>query len=356
MNQINKTFKDRAQVLLVGYDDDRIRPIYNRFKQREQLDLPCAYDTALFSTFDIGSVPFMVVVDSLGIIRGITISVNAENIVEFLAGNTPALDKAYFRHPRDTFNDFKPFLVNGNGGSDDQYTYRSILSACTPESPRSYLSDNLQSSIQLLGNRGFQVLGTDLGTLYRFAYFGKDGYSYRDSLYGKVSKSLILEIGDSSDFTFNEQTRQGLYCYSIGFPVSKSDTSRVMRMMRNDLNTYFGYSVSIEQRKMPYWRLVATDSARQKLRTKSTTLYYKGLPHMGFIAKDVNMRDAVLGAIYKDHIDQVFLDETGIPGNIDIDLSNCFFPDLTDVRKALKRNGLDLIPAEKDMEVLVIRR
>ena len=356
MNQLNKTFKDRAKVLLVGYDDDQIRPIYNRFKQREHLDLPCAYDTTLFSTFDIGSVPFMVIVDSLGIIRGITTSVSAENMAEFLSGNTPALTKAYFNPPRETFNNLSPFLENGNGGSDDQHIYRSILSACTPESPRLYLSNNLQASIQALKNKGFQVLGTDLGTLYRFAYFGSDGYSYRDSLYGKVSKNLILEINDSSDFTYNEQTRKSLYCYSIGFPVSKSDTAHVMRMMRNDLNTYFGYSVSIEHRKMPYWRLVANDSARRKLRTTSTNVFYKGIPHLGFVARDVNIRDAVLGTIYKDHIDQVFLDETGISDNIDIDLRDCFFPDLIDVKRALNKNGLDLIQGEKEMAVLVIRR
>jgi hypothetical protein len=52
--------------------------------------------------------------------------------------------------------------------------------------------------------------------------------------------------------------------------------------------------------------------------------------------------------------ERTFLDETGIQGNIDLEM-DCIWTDLNDVKKELRKNGLDLVKGEKKLKVLVIR-
>lgn len=355
-NALQEKFKDKAQILLIGYDDDRIRTLFRKFKEKENLNLPCAYDTTLFSYFDVGAVPFTVVVDPEGTIRGITGSLSAEAVESFLSGGSPMLTKVSFRHaPPRSFNELAPFLVNNNGGSDDDFIYRSLLSRWDTTMPFCELNPNLDLCVKILKYKGFQLLGADVCTLYQYAYLGKSGYSFGDSLYGKVYSKPILQVKDSTVFEYDYPSRKGLYCYSLNFPTSKSDRTTVMKMMQSDLERYFGYTATFETRMMPCWKLVVdSKSAKERLMSKSDVKYFNGISHIGFIARDIPLI-SVLGQISADHQEEIFIDGTEIVNNIDIDLHDCFFPDLNDVRRALKQNGLDLLRTEKNMQVLIIR-
>ena len=355
VNGLAHEFKNKAQFLLVGYDDQLIRPLFERFRRKEDLDLPCAFDTSLFTRFDVGAVPFVVIIDDKGIVRGVTASLNSGILNDLLAGKTPLVEDVERHHPPETsFNPYGLFMVNGNGANDSLFKFRSLLTDCTPEMPMVYLNSNLRSCVAVFKKRGFQILGANLGTLYRFAYLGNDGVGFRNPQYGNVYFGPVLEIKDSSDFKYDMQTRKGLYCYSLAFPESKSDTASVMGMIQRDLQTYFRYAASIETRKMPYWRLVVTHKARSRLRSKSDSLSVKGLPHIDFVARDIPV-SSVLGKIATEHLDEIFIDGTGITGKIDIDLSDCLFFDLDDVKRALRLNDLDLVRRKKKMKVLVIR-
>jgi len=74
---------------------------------------------------------------------------------------------------------------------------------------------------------------------------------------------------------------------------------------------------------------------------------------LGFKAKNYSIK-SLLSQIWLDHRDGIFIDNSGILGNIDINLK-CFMLDLNEVKKALQENGLDLIEAKKEMSVLVIK-
>ena len=355
-NDLQSKFKSQVQVVLVGYDDNRIRTMYSKFREKEHLDLPCAYDTTMFNIYDIGSVPFVVIIDDKGYIRGITDELDTSSLTDLLSGKHPELPEASFRHePASQFNIQSPFLVNGNGGNDSNFLYRSVLSKFEKGMPACYLNPTLSGCIKFLNNRGFQILGTNIGTLYRYAYYGCDGFRFGDSLYGKASNQVVLEIKDSSNFISDARTRKGLFCYSLSFPPSRSDPKLVMKMIQRDLLSYFGYSATIENRMVPYWKLVVVnDSMREKLKTKYNVVQYSGILHIGLVWKDAPIRN-VLARIYLDHQHEVFIDETDIDSNVDINMSDCFFPDLNEVKKALKKNGLDLIRNEKEMKVIVIR-
>jgi len=56
----------------------------------------------------------------------------------------------------------------------------------------------------------------------------------------------------------------------------------------------------------------------------------------------------------RDRLAKIYLDETGISGNIDITL-DCIMNDLDDLKRGLQVNGLDLVKGEKEMQVVVIQ-
>jgi hypothetical protein len=121
--------------------------------------------------------------------------------------------------------------------------------------------------------------------------------------------------------------------------------------MQRDLQTFFGYEAKVETRMCPYWKLIATDQAKIKLKTKGGPPFFKGIVKASFTARNWDFGNLIRSI--RDFNDGIFFDETGITGNVDISM-DCIMTDLNDIRKSLQTNGLDLVPAEKPMKVLVI--
>ncbi|WP_051691597.1 TlpA family protein disulfide reductase [Pedobacter borealis] len=84
MSNLQSNFKGKAQVVMVGYtgskyyksakepDDKQIRKLYEMNREEFKLSLTVAYDSVLFSKFDIGSCPYIVVANPDGIVKAIT--------------------------------------------------------------------------------------------------------------------------------------------------------------------------------------------------------------------------------------------------------------------------------------------
>ncbi len=363
-NSLQQKYSDKLQFLLVGYngsqysgksDDKSIRALYDRCKQRENLILPVAYDSALFDKFRIGPCPYIILADDRGIVRAITPFLNDTIIEKFLNGETPrvpyAMNGEEIKDRSALYDINVPYLVNNNGGNDSNFLYRSLLSYWDPQKPKSLLS-----SIDALVNKGkFEVLGADLSTLYRYAYTGFENISIDDSLYGKVWNQPIWEMIDSSRFMPDFTTGQNIYCYSLIVPPSKADSKLFRKIMQKDLQIYFGYKVRIENRKMPYWRLIVDNAKKSKLMTKSHEYYYEdnGNPQTGFRARDYPISYLLRNMQYDHPGEPPFIDSTGINGNIDISI-NALMSDFNGVERALQENGLYLLKSSKVMKVIVI--
>jgi thiol-disulfide isomerase/thioredoxin len=360
INKIQIEFKDRLQFLMIGWDDKYIRPTYEKLRQRYDLKLALAYDTLLFKRFGIYSVPRIIIVDRNGIVRAITSSseITEENMEALISGKQIEFAKINGSGDFDHIDFGKPILTNGNGEADTDFLYRSLLSRWKPS-----ISIQMQDFSEAFNwsnylKTGIQETGLDLNFLYRIAFSGYYYFTpYDTAVYGRFWPSPVLETRDSSAFVsvFHGTTVKNIYCYSLIVPPEKATNKNLQELMQKDLKNYFGFEVSLENRKMPYWRLTASDSAKIKLLTKGGAPDYptsKG--SSGFILKNMPIR-FLIGIILNHHAKiSPILDETGLEGNIDITI-DALVTNFDELLKSLKKNGLDLIRSEKIMKVIVIR-
>jgi len=363
MSRIQQMFGQRLQVMMVGVQDpeNKIQPMFAKYREREHLTFPCAFDSALAQRLDIYYVPHLIVIDDKGIVRSIVVGIDTGSVRAFLEGRSPQLKQTYSRmkdyetpHVDNSipFNNKKPFLVEGNGGNDSVFLYRSLLSNWTIGVHRLFMPDSMGSAVR---KGQWQVLGAPVDLLYHYAFYGMSGWGPADTLlYGKYYDHIIHEVRDSSLFDYSRR-----YCYSQIRPVIGNSLRRMQLTMQRDLENFFGFRADFEIRKCSYWKMIALPGALERLRTRGGKPFSRELSmRVGWTMGNLPM-EKLIGEIRghdpgRDPLTDIYLNETRITENIDITL-DCILSDLDDLRAALRANGLDLIKGEKEMKVLVIR-
>ena len=348
MNQLRKQFADKAELLLVAREDrdHEVDSIYEKARKFRNLDLPSAFDSVAFKRFDFTSVPQILIFDEKGVLRGWVNHLFSQELGDLIDGK-----RATLVNPAAVAFDYKqPYLLNGNGGKDDSYEYRSIVAKWKKGMPFSP-----PGNIRVIEfNSGiFQAIGVPLTGLYNLAYLGFDLYTgSHDTNFAKVSLHPILEMKDSGLFVGSMKVLEGRWSYSLAVPLDRATAGNAMRILQNDLNSYFAYSVKVESRDCPYLALVSSPIARANLTTKG------GSPHLSGSVKAklslINEPATMLADILSFSPNrEIVLDETEL-GRIDITMDE----DLTNpssVLNALHENGLDLVWRKKPMRVVVIK-
>ena len=369
VNKINKEFGDSLNIILVGQDDAKwnhqhIREVYEKFRQKWSLNLPVAYDTIFWNKAGITSLPFILWIDKKGIIQAITNSseLNSSNVQKLIRNerlslilNRQTKQDIQFKQ---IFDYEKPLLINGNGGEDSIFLFRSILTKWSIEKQGVTAQQDYIGS--LYGNR-VQLIGRPLKDLYKIAYGDTLPYSIDyaiGSCYGKYWREPILEVSDSSDFLWTNTSEKNLYSYSLIVPMEKANPNFIKEVMQRDLKSYFGYSVTVENRLMPYWRITATKNPMVRLKTnESHTIEEKGngVTHISF--KRIPIQRLVYFLFINNQFEPPFIDDTGINYDIDLilDLDITQFSDLNAIKRALRKEGLDLVKSQKEMKVVVVR-
>jgi thiol-disulfide isomerase/thioredoxin len=354
-NELQKEFAGKVQFMMVAYTASKYknftRSIFEKCTRREFLSLPVVYDSLLTNIMDVSYFPHVVWIDDKGIIRAITSSVKKEDMHAFLNGKDPMLGNAL-----ETNNipiDFNlPFFVNGNGGNDDDFYIRSLLTgwkkgltsySFVPGQPIGFTRENI-----------IAFTNSSLKELYTGAYGDTIGnYMASDPDYGKWWYTPVLELKDSSAFENDYDRHTGFYCYNLIVPPGKAGKKKMQEIFQSQLKNYFGYEVQVEKRIMPYWKLIATEEAKTKLRTKG------GIPEIsgsfaGAIFKNQPVY-SLIKAIWATHQSgPPFTDETGIKNNIDFDM-DCTTTEFDQIKNVLQKNGLDLVLGKKEINVIVIR-
>jgi hypothetical protein len=109
---------------------------------------------------------------------------------------------------------------------------------------------------------------------------------------------------------------------------------------------------------MPCWNLIANQRAIDMLKSKGISWTAETgksfAPNTGFqlLNQPVMQLINALGLSFQN--EPPFIDNTMISGNIDIEIA-ALLTDFEDVKKALRKNGLDLVKGKKKMSVIVIR-
>ena len=358
LKDINEEFADQLDFLMIGKKDNESKILYEKFADRYELNFHLAYDSKLFDSFGVRVVPHLVWIDDKGIVKAITspTELNKDNISSFLTDerfNLPEKPNAFqemeesFQYDMD-----KPLLINGNGGPDTAFIYRSIITTWNKKIPcanRPFISSRFGNQVQLVC--------MSLSGLYNYAYndttYHTPQYEYPTS-YGIYFNKPILELKDSSTFLPDYDLERNIYCYSLTVPKTKAIAKHMQEIMKTDLYNYFGYHVRVETRKMPYWKLTATEHARKNLKTKGKKKYYPFKDYADFSLYDAPV-GVLLAHLWLFHNDEPpFIDETGISGNIDLHVDAFSNDSLDLIRKALQKKGLDLVKGEREMKVIVI--
>ena len=355
VNTLRKQFEGKLEIIMVGKEDGKIQKSYEVYRKKYQLTMPVSFDSALFRQFVPWYVPYLIWIDSSGVISAITSGPDLieMNIKKFIA-NEPfeyhdaslteilrrerffdSLDRACKADPADTTLLFESVLKLSKEGTPPLFP-SSITDWCQ------YNSSNKICFVQVY-----------LPRLYMYAYAGSFFWSPGDSLYGKFSMKPVLETKDSSAILkLNKYSQPTSYVYYVTIPRKKATATFVQQVMQKDLQQYFGYDVRTEERMTPCLKLINKNKNKQLLASKKKnqpSTYSKS----GFSLKNMQVSSLVeLLASYLKNEPPIF-DETGIGYNIDIQMS-MVESDLEGTRKELNRYGLDLIPGTTIMKVLVI--
>lgn len=360
INEAYKKHKRNMNLVLIGIDQkDGIKMSYERFRDKQKLKLPVAYDSVIYKQFKIRSVPQVIWVDKEGIVQAVTITMDEHDLELFLQGKTfPFIDNSVEGKKNSIpFKWKEPFLVNGNGGNENDFLYRSILTQWRMGMPDHTISSFDRGREPLENLSTLQLIGRGLSEMYRVAYLGRaiPWDAIDTARYGKYKFNPIVLIKDSVQFAETNNTNR--YCYSQSIPPDKQTPQNRMRIMQSDLYNYFGYAVTIEKRKVPYLRLITKGDSKKNLTPDTSKGISTGDIITGGAFNNISVQTLIRIIDYTCQLsikDLPILDETGITGNIDITL-NAVMSDLEDIRKALQQNGLDIVQGEKEMQVLVIR-
>lgn len=357
MSSLQDKFKNKLQIIMIGAIDSTnkamslpvTKNLFVNLKEKRNLNLSCAYDTEFWKKWRIHSMPHLIIINPEGIVYLTTsgYDLNEEKVFALLN------DKKIKLYDQDEFVKWEP---NINVGS---ILYQSVFSKWNNET---HQSSDLKYYVESVKTGALIISQSTLKTLYNIAYSGETlpGASYRSTLYGKFYPEPILEVKDSS--YFKNDFYNGVFTffnYALLVPDSQKNIIYIKRIIQEDLSRATPFHAVVEQRLMPIWRLVAEPGAAEKLKTKYKKANFYGDSTFLFGGTGINMRYC-LGEMFSSFVtkwlklhEPVF-NEANLPKFIDIKI-DADMADYSQVRKELKKNGLDLIKSEKLMNVVVIR-
>lgn len=367
MEKLQKEFANDLQIVLVNTHENeaRIKEVFDRINKNRSKDkrlgvpasLPALNGLEMFyELFPYTSVPHHVWLNASGKIIAITngSTANPENIKAILAGT----QVSFFY--KDFFKETKPLFMgedqNVNLSEYDQFSFfkrGKVMNVEKVSHSRSLKSKDSMHTVR----RGFAMRNVSILQMYRAAI---------SPLYGEVNdkRRTIIEVDQPNSLEWNKEwdkiktkeekgvwENENFYSYDILIPELEvmADKQAVPKQILRDLNRYSPYTGIIEKRKVNCLVLTRT-SAEDKIKTKGgkteDKLYDKENPHI------TNLPIKRIASKLNTNIP--ILDETNYTGRVDIELGY-YGIDILKLRKELQKYDLDLIEAEREIDMFVIR-
>ena len=363
LSGLQKEFEKDIAILPVGFDSQIGGTVadYVQEKQESAKPLPLATavqtftDTLLRRLFPYHGVPHYVWLNQSGRVLGITndLPVNENNMQKLLRD-----EPVHFalKYTDTSFDTFRPLLVNGNGGSDSAFEYRSLITGYKPEISmlQIALRDSTATRIAT-GNT------TPIG-LIQMAASGLTGYGDKIGD-DPLSKRLLVETPDKrfdlrrqewlqKDDSHLDELWQQYFCYELLLPPSFSVQDAYGKMME-DMGAFFNVQASIETRKINCLELTIADKqglpgkgGEETVYVSEDKLYYRftNCPLKTIVTSFNNCLSIPLIRYAPKQEQRV---------NVTVTLTS--LSDFEDIRKCMRASGLVLSPAKKKESVLVIR-
>jgi len=187
---------------------------------RNELTMPCVFDSTLINQVDelAHGMPFLVLIDPDGIVRGSTWTLDEINLGDLTKDNRPKLPDYYREHYKKyQYDPARPFLVDKNGGNDSSFLFRSVLTQWKAYEPIYNFPDSIDQRPV-----NFTVLGARITDLYMYAYLGKFWFDRKSPLYGELWPRLVIEVKDSANLAKLTDNTKNRFSYGLTLPVENA--------------------------------------------------------------------------------------------------------------------------------------
>jgi thiol-disulfide isomerase/thioredoxin len=339
--------KDISVLMLTKDKKETVEKVFRKTKTSPLFIPVVLADTLFVKLFPYNSVPHHVWINEQGIVQFITQGYNTsrENIKTFLSGKPLSLS---VKKELGDFDPEQPLWLEGNGRLKGLMRYYSFLMKKIDAGIGGY-SRKIDSA---KGTVTIKCINQSVLSLFRIA-FGNFPMGKFDG-----SNRLLFEAGNPGELlgpvtnaAWEEWASQNVFCYELSLPLENAD--QWQPIMQQEMNRWFKYEALVEKRPVKCLVLVRT-SENDKLRSAGgkfqdlsndnsihiTNLDFK----QTFIRSLIGMnKEAALPII----------DETGYEGKCDLSLE-AGYKDMVKLKMELRKYDLDLIEAEKQIEMLVI--
>lgn len=348
MEALQKEFGDKIQILLVNphdpkYDsEEKIKTTITKNKIRTgfypTLPIPI-HDSILNKYFPHESVPHYIWIDGERNVLAITglIEISSLNIKRSLEDKKVV--NLSFKNDK-AFDKTKPLLIDNNGGTSDDFIYRSIFTG---------YRGGIGFGSGTRRNENKEIIGAyrlnkPLRQLVYEAYY--------DIINGLSACRVILNVKNPALYGFDYNPAYS-YCYDLTIGPIQATNFDFKAYLKDDLKKYFKVSAEKQKRKLRCLIFVKQDKitdlftryTESQLDLESTSI--KKYIHNYPIHDILNFLEEYIGI--------PLIDETGIIQNIDLN-----FPDNLDLSNSkalidyLKQIGLAIKEEERELEVAVI--
>ncbi len=346
--KLQKEFGDKIQIILVNvfpHDDvKKVAAFFAKRKQRTGDDLNLPYSllqSEMVPYFPFISIPHYVWIDN----KGKIIATTSQNELTFLNITNALKGIVNGIHNKIDLLDFSadiPLLVNGNGGKDSDFLYRSLFTK--------YIEGIVVNE---------NVIRDNSGKITRFCMFNNPPImllkaAYPDEL-NRPYNRILIECSHKTMFKpseiYDSAYYQNLFCYDLMIP--PSSLSEFQSYMKDDMKRYLGVKVVQSIRKINCL-IITKKEATNPIATKG------GKPEMDYAKKSIrkfmtNQPMRVLMDFLNSHSSVPLIDETGISGNIDVELpADLFHLSPVSLKSFLQKNGFTVTQKEKAIQVAVI--
>jgi hypothetical protein len=322
LEALQKQFGSDLQIITIT-DESEERIL--KFLQKRPLSLPVALDAdrKLANEFPHRTIPHTIVIDKQGMVSAITNpkELTGALVQKIIDGQTVQLTE---KKDAMDFDPAKPLSANEN------FTYQITV---TP------YQEGVPSYSNTTGNGVYQnrrILCTNLTPriLYEIAY------------QFPVNIRTVVEVKNKTPFDYS---KENIICFDLIVPEELGE--KRFDIMQQHLSFLYPFKAGIEKRKTKVKVLKVISG-----KTFSVLPSDGGKEAVTSGGDGLSMKNAALSAVaefLQDQLNKPVLDETGIKGIFNLTLK-WYNEDPKQIHEELKKIGLEMIDAERDLDVLVI--
>lgn len=297
----------------------------------------------LFQLFPVPLYPSYIWIDTDGrfIQSSDANAVTVDNIKNAINGNGIT---GKTRNYQVEFDSKIPLLTNNNGGPDSTFIYRSLITG--------YI-DSIQSrSLDKYQSESSTRIFTANKTILELIRLSLYGYNF-----DPFNQYVVLEDVDTAKFIHTEPPsgyekwfEKNAYCYDLTLPAD-FDKDELSEMMKLDIKRFFRIDFSKENRPMPCYELIRTDTVDRL--TSKTDLVPTISNSKELILNHRSLNDFL--SFLNTEGAPIMVDATGFTNPVDIRIEKSSVFNLTDINSQLARYGLQLKPTIKEFEIIGVK-